>query len=85
MMAFAWAAWVWNYNTALVQTWSALYPGYEASLQGGFFGLAWGLLQGIAVCVVFAFLYNSLCPSFSICSCCRSDSSNSKIEPELKD
>jgi hypothetical protein len=43
MMALAWAAWVWDYNTSLVQTWSALYPGYEASLKGGFFGLGWGL------------------------------------------
>jgi hypothetical protein len=74
MMALAWAAWVWSYDTALVQEWSGLYPGYEASLQGGFFGLGWGLLEGATAGVVLAWLYNCLCP------CCR----QSAVENDTK-
>ncbi|MCC2667433.1 MAG: hypothetical protein K0R24_1265 [Gammaproteobacteria bacterium] len=87
VMALAWAAWVWDYNTSLVQTWSALYPGYEASLKGGFFGLGWGLLQGVTVGIVFAWLYNSLCPCFSCSnvSCNSTTVEYKSLEPELKE
>jgi hypothetical protein len=65
MMAFAWAAWIWGVGGPLVPLYAAIYPGFEASLNGGFYGLGWGLLVGFVFGLLLAIVYN-------ICLCCRS-------------
>ncbi|HLB57693.1 MAG TPA: bacteriophage holin [Gammaproteobacteria bacterium] len=76
MMLCAWAAMQWNYAMPMVSQWSAVFPGFEATLKGGFFGLAWGFLEGFIFGVVVSWLYNlCLCCCASSCCCKASDSS----------
>ncbi|MGV7222216.1 MAG: bacteriophage holin [Nitrospinales bacterium] len=37
-----------------------IYPGYNISPLGSFIGLAWGFVDGLIFCGIFAWLYNML-------------------------
>jgi hypothetical protein len=69
MMLFAWSAWTWGYGTAMMEQWGSIYPGYTASLVGGFVGLAWGFLEGFFCGLIWGWLYN-LCLCCCHCCCC---------------
>jgi hypothetical protein len=64
MMFYAWAAWLWGWGNAIVDQYSSVYMGYEASLMGGVYGGLWGLLVGF----VFGFL---LIMFYHLLSCCK--------------
>lgn len=64
MMIFAWSA-MSGTGTALIDQWSAIYPGYGASVKGGFIGGAWGFVEGFICGLVTAWVYN-------LCLCCCS-------------
>jgi hypothetical protein len=81
MMILAWTAWVWGYNTTLVQGLAVFYPGYDASLSGGFFGLGWGLLVGVTTGILLAWLYNCLSPC---CVCCTVEKPTSSMQDTAK-
>ena len=70
MMVFAWIAMHGQYGTAMITQWSSLYPGYEATVAGGFIGLAWGFLEGFIIGLVWGWLYN-LCLCCCRCACCK--------------
>ncbi len=36
MLIFAWSGWLWGYGASMVEQWASLYPGFSASLKGGF-------------------------------------------------
>ena len=65
MMIFAWTAWNGGHGTQIVDMWATVYPGFEASLKGGFIGGAWGFVEGFIVGVVVGWVYN-------LCLCCCS-------------
>ncbi len=67
MMLFAWASMHWDYATTMMTQWGSVYPGFEASVKGGFVGLAWGFLEGFICGLIWGWLYN-LC--LCCCRCC---------------
>jgi hypothetical protein len=69
MMALAWIAWIWGFGAMLVQQEAAIFPGFEASLNGGFYGLGWGILQGFIFGLVLGIIYNILMCCRSCCCC----------------
>ena len=77
MMALAWSAWVWGVGAVLLQQYVALFPGYEASLNGGLYGLGWGILVGFAFGLVLGIVYDiCLCCRSCPCCCCKSTDKN---------
>lgn len=69
MMALAWAAWNWGFGAIMVQERGAIFPGYDASLIGGFYGLGWGILVGYVFGLLIGLIYN-ICVSCRACCCC---------------
>lgn len=71
LMLFSWVSWQYAYGKPLLDMYISVYPGVEASLQGGFIALAWGFLEGFILGVIWAWIYNlCLCCSRCCCSCC---------------
>ncbi|MDA8561510.1 hypothetical protein N9L02_00165 [Gammaproteobacteria bacterium] len=70
MMFFAWAGWMYGYGTTIIEQWGAIYPGFEATLVGGFLGLAWGFLEGFIIGIFWAWFYNMCLCCCRCCSCC---------------
>ena len=82
MLGFAWSAWTWGHGTTLIDQWASIYPGFAATLQGGFVGLGWGFLEGFIIGVIWAWLYNiCLCCCRCCCCCCRPSNSTSCHTP----
>lgn len=73
MMLFGWSAWLWSFGTTLVGQWATVYPGFAASLKGGFVGLAWGFLEGFILGIVWAWVYNICLCCCRCCCCCNTD------------
>ena len=69
MMALAWVAWVWSFGAFIVQQIAAVCPGYAATLNGGLYGLGWGILIGYIFGLLLAIVYN-ICTCCSPCRCC---------------
>lgn len=69
MMLFAWSAWLWGYGEQMIAQSATLYPGFDASLKGGFVGGAWGFLEGFIFGLVTSLIYN-------LCLCCCNKSCN---------
>lgn len=67
MMLFAWSVMMGGTASTLVDQWSAVYPGFAATLKGGFIGGAWGFVEGFILGVIFGWIYN-------ICLCCCASS-----------
>ncbi len=65
MMVFAWSAWLGGNGSQMIQQWAAIYPGFDASLKGGFIGGAWGFVEGFVLGVITGWIYN-------LCLCCCS-------------
>jgi hypothetical protein len=63
MMLFAWAGYYWGFGSSIVDQWASIFPGYSASVMGGFVGFGWGFLEGFVMGVLVAFFYN-------LCLCC---------------
>lgn len=67
MMIFAWSVWMNGTTSPIIDQWAAIYPGYAATLKGGFIGGAWGFVEGFICGLVVGWVYN-LC--LCCCSCC---------------
>lgn len=67
MMLLAWAGFHWNYATSIIDMYATVFPGYEATVKGGFVGLGWGFLEGFIFGVLLAWFYN-FC--FKCCKAC---------------
>jgi hypothetical protein len=71
MMALAWVAWKSGFGMMMVQQRAAIFPGYEASFVGGFYGLGWGILVGYVFGLLTGIFYNiCICCCSKRCSCC---------------
>lgn len=70
MMFFAWSAWWWDFGTSIVDQWASVYPGFSASIAGGFIGLGWGFLEGFVLGVLWAWVYNICLCCCRCCYCC---------------
>lgn len=72
IMAMAWAAWTWGFGVFLIQEYGTIFPGIDLTFNGGFYGLAWGILVGFAFGLVLGIIYNiCLCCSSCRCCCCK--------------
>jgi hypothetical protein len=70
MMLLSWICWWWGYGAGVVDQWGSVYPGFDASLKGGFMGFAWGFLEGLVLGVVWGWIYNMCLCGCRCCSCC---------------
>jgi hypothetical protein len=82
MMLFAFGSWMYGFGTSIIDQWASIYPGFEASLKGGFIGLAWGFLEGFIIGIIWALIYN-LCLCCCHCCCCKSSADSCKINPSI--
>lgn len=89
MALIAWSSYYWGMGGDLVAQWAAFYPGFAATVKGGFFGGAWGFLEGFVFGVIFGWIYNlclcccgCCCKSSCACksSCEKCDSTDKKME-----
>lgn len=79
MMLIALAAMKWNYAMPVIGQWAAVFPGYNATVEGSFFGLAWGFLEGFVFGLVLGWIYNlCLCCCSKRCCCCSSSDTSCK-------
>lgn len=71
MAILAWVSMHGAYGADVIKQWGSVYPGYEASIKGGFIGLAWGFLEGFIFGLIWAWLYNLCLCCCGCCPCCK--------------
>lgn len=60
LVILAIAAYLLSWGSPMLRILSSVYPGYDATLQGVFFGLVWGFVDGFISGYIFAWLYNKI-------------------------
>ena len=73
MLLSAWAAWQWGHGMKLIDLYSSVYYGYDATFIGGLWGLLWGFIDGFVMGLVFGFIYNLIaccCNCWKNCRTC---------------
>lgn len=71
MMFMAWSVVWWGHGGELMKLYAEMFPGYEATMTGGWIGGAWGFGEGFVFGLIFAWIYN-LCVCCCKCKCCKS-------------
>lgn len=69
MGLFAWTAYWTGHGLVLVAQWAEFFPGFAATMKGGWIGAGWGFVEGLVSGIIFGFIYN-LCMCCCKCSCC---------------
>jgi hypothetical protein len=64
MMVLAWVATWFGWGSSVVDQYSAILSGYDASFVGGLIGFLWGLLKGFVFGFVLIMIYHLIC-------CCK--------------
>lgn len=60
VMCLAWCA-MFGWGSKVVDVISSIYIGYDATVVGGFVGLAWGFVDCFILGAILALIYNALC------------------------
>lgn len=76
MMIFAWAVYFDGATSPIIAEWAQVFPGFAATVKGGFIGGAWGFVEGFICGLVTGWIYN-LCLCCSHCCCCKTSACNS--------
>lgn len=69
MGVFAWTAFWTGHGNVVIAQWAEFFPGFAATVKGGWIGFGWGFLEGIICGIIFGIVYN-LCLFCCKCCCC---------------
>jgi hypothetical protein len=76
MWVFAWVGMRWGFGMDIIKMWGTVFPGFEATMKGAFYGLAGGFIDGVVCGLIVAWIYNLCLCCCASSGCCCSSSCN---------